>query len=236
MNEARENENLISFWNQAYMMSDEEKQEAMKSDPEDWKTDVPAKKLYDAACTLGSCKKVLDYGCGQAWASVIIAKTGCQDVTAVDVSENTAAAAALAVKVYGVEDQVKTACVPTDYLHTVEEKTFDGIFCSNVIDVVPPKTAEDIIQEMARISTDDASIVIGMNNYVSRENAAKGGVEIDEDGLLHVNGILRMVPRTDEEWTEIFSKFFTVEKLDHFAWPGEPEETRRLFFLKKKLG
>ena len=130
---------------------------------------------------------------------------------------------------------MKAACVSTDYLHTVEDCTFDGIFCSNVIDVLPPKTAEDIIQEMARVSTDDASIVIGMNNYVSREKAEKAGLEIDEDGLMHVDGVLRMVPRTDEEWTEIFSKFFTVEKLDHFAWPGEPEETRRLFFLKKKL-
>ncbi len=138
------------------------------------------------------------------------------------------------VKVYGVENQVRTACVPTDYLHTVEDNTFDGIFCSNVLDVVPPKTAEDILEQMARVSADGAKAVIGMNYYISREDAAKMGDGLDEDGLLFVDGVLRMVPRTDEEWTDIFSKFFTVDKIEYFAWPGESRETRRIFFLTKK--
>ena len=233
MNEAKTNENLISFWNEAYAMSEEEKNEAMKSDPEGWKTEVPSEKLFDAANSLGSCKKVLDYGCGDAWASVIVAKAGCPDVTAVDVAKNTAEVAALSVKLYGVENQVSTACVPTDYLHTVEDKTFDGIFCSNVLDVLPPKTTEDIIEQMDRIAVDGAKVVIGMNYYISREDAAKMGEELDEEGLMFVNGVLRLVPRTDEEWSEIFSKFFTVDKIEHFAWPGETREARRIFYMTK---
>ena len=234
MNEVKTNENLISFWNSVFEMSDEQKQEAQQTDPESWKTDVPSQKLFDAANSLSSCKKVLDYGCGDAWASVIVAKGGCQDVTAVDVASNIADAAALSVKVYGVENRVSTACVPTDYLHSVEDSTFDGIFCSNVLDVVPPKTSEDIIEQMARVATDGAKAVIGMNYYISREDAAKMGDELDEDGLMFVNGVLRMVPRTDEEWTDIFSRFFTVDKIDYFAWPGESRESRRIFYLTKK--
>lgn len=234
MNEVTTNENLISFWNSAYEMSDEEKKEALKVDPESWKTDVTSQKLFDAANSLSSCKKVLDYGCGDAWGSVIAAKGGCPDITAVDVAKNIAEAAALSVKVYGVENQVKTACVPTDYLHTVEENTFDGIFCSNVLDVLPPKTTDDIIEQMARVAMDGAKVVIGMNYHISREDAAKMGEELDEEGLMYVNGVLRLVPRTDEEWSDIFSKFFTVDKIEHFAWPGETKERRRIFYLIKK--
>lgn len=233
MNEVKENENLISFWDSVYTMSDEDKEEALKGDPDGWKNDAPCEKLYNAASTLGRCKKMLDYGCGDAWGSVIAAKNGCPDVTAVDVSEHIAEVAGLSVKLYGVEEQVKTACVSTDYLHTVPDETFDGIFCSNVLDVVPPKTAKDIVEQMARITTEGAEVVIGMNYYISREDAAGKGMEIDENGLMHVDGVLRLVPKTDEEWTEIFSKYFTVKKLDYFAWPGEPNERRRLFFLIK---
>ena len=63
------------------------KQEIQQIDPESWKTDVPAQKLFDAANCLSRCRKVLDYGCGDAWGSIIIAKGGCQDVTAVALPE-----------------------------------------------------------------------------------------------------------------------------------------------------
>jgi len=31
----------------------------------------------------------------------------------------------------------------------------------------------------------------------------------------------------------MFKPYFKVEKLDHFAWPGEQKETRRLFIVKR---
>jgi len=49
-----------------------------------------------------------------------------------------------------------------------------------------------------------------------------------------VDGVLRLVSRTDEEWAAIFSPYYTVERLEHFAWPGEAKETRRLFCLRKR--
>ncbi len=44
----------------------------------------------------------------------------------------------------------------------------------------------------------------------------------------------RLVSRTDEEWAGIFSPRFTRESLEHFAWPGEEKETRRLFRLRRR--
>lgn len=235
MNEANENKTLVEFWSKVLTLTEEERQDDQVEE-DDWKHIAASTKLFDAAASLGSCRKVLDYGCGSAWASIIAAKSGCHDITAVDVAKGAAERAAFTIKAFGLEKDVAVSCVAPDYLQTVPDKTFDGVICSNVIDVVPPQTAEEILEGIARIATDDAGIIIGMNYYVTEEMQAKRGEQLVEGIFDYVDGVLRMVSRSDEEWTGIFSKYFTVEKLDHFAWEqyGETEERRRLFFLKKK--
>ena len=49
-----------------------------------------------------------------------------------------------------------------------------------------------------------------------------------------MDGVLRLISRTDAEWEAIFAPYFTVESLTYFAWQGEDEAKRRLFRLKKK--
>ena len=103
-----------------------------------------------------------------------------------------------------------------------------------MLDVVPPETAGDIVKNLARAATDDAAVIIGLNFWMDPEKAAARGVKLTDDGVLYQDGVIRLVSRTDGEWTEIFAPYFTVEKLEHFAWPGEPAENRRLFYLRKK--
>jgi hypothetical protein len=43
-----------------------------------------------------------------------------------------------------------------------------------------------------------------------------------------------MYSLSDEEWINEFNKYFNVIKLEHFMWPGEEKELRRLFILNKK--
>ena len=66
------------------------------------------------------------------------------------------------------------------------------------------------------------------------EAATERGMELADGRALYIDGVLRLFSRTDEEWAEVFSPYFTVEQLEHFAWPGEAAERRRLFRLKKK--
>ena len=125
-------------------------------------------------------------------------------------------------------------CIGADWLQGVPDGAYDGVFCSNVLDVVPPETAEGILKELARTAAGDASVIIGLNFWLDPEKAKARGQELVNGNMLYVDGVLRLVTRTDEEWEGIFAPYFTVEKLEHFAWPGEPAETRRLFFLRKK--
>lgn len=230
---ANENRELIQFWSSAFSMSEEDKNKYRES-PDGWKDNVPSEKLFLAAASLGDRKKVLDYGCGSAWAAIIAAKHGCPDVTAADVSEGGIEAAKFFTGLYGVTEQVHAQPVSPDWISGVPDGTYDGLFCSNVLDVVPEETSEKIIREAARIVTDEAPVIIGMNYWMSPEKAVQKKTELQDGNKVYVNGILRLVSFSDEEWAGRFSPYFTVERLDHFAWPNEAEETRRLFFLRKK--
>ena len=71
-------------------------------------------------------------------------------------------------------------------------------------------------------------------NAISKEDAKNRGLELIEDKYLIINGTLRLLSLTDEKWTELFSPYFEIESLEYFAWPGEKQETRRLFRLKRR--
>ena len=226
------NKTLIDFWDKALELSEEDRKQTVG--PDDWKDLAPSEKLFDAAKTLGTCKKLLDYGCGSAWASIIAAKSGCDDVTAVDVAPGAAHAADFYAKLFGVKDKIKVSCVDPSWLKSVPAGIYDGFVCSNVLDVVPTETCKEIISNLARVIKPGSRAVIGLNFYLSPESAASKGIELENGNMRYVDGVLRLVSRTDEEWSALFSPFFTVEKLDHFAWPGEKTETRRLFYLRRK--
>lgn len=231
---AEDNKALVSFWSQALTLSEEDMETERGNGPDGWKEQAPSEKLFQAAASLGGRRKVLDYGCGSGWAGIIAAKHGCPDVTAVDAAPGAVRAAGFYAALYGADRQVHASQAGPDWLQKVPACTFDGVICSNVLDVIPPETAEDILRETARIVTPDARVIIGLNFCLTEEAAAARGMELEEGRLLYVDGILRLVSRTDGEWAGMFEPFFTVEKLDHFAWPGEKTESRRLFYLRKK--
>ncbi len=231
---AKDNQALIDFWNKAFSLSEEQQAETRNQAAEEWRELAPSPKLFQAASLLGQRKKVLDLGCGDGWAAIIAAKSGCPDVTAVDAAPGAVQAARLYSEIYGVRERIQVSCGASEWLERIPSGTFDGLICSNVLDVIPSETAEAILRETARIITQDACVIIGLNYYLSPEAAAARGMELKDGNRLYIDGILRLVSRTDSEWERFFSPWYTAERLEHFAWPGESEETRRLFWLRKR--
>ena len=230
----QDNQALISFWDKAFAMTEDEQEQPRAQDAENWKELAPSEKLLWAVSSLGQRKKVLDYGCGSAWAAVIAAISGCTDVTAADPAPGAVRAARFLASLYGAEDRRHAICIAADWLRSVPDGTFDGFICSNVLDVVPPKTAEEIIRQSARITTQDADVIIGLNYHLKPETAAARNLELKDGNRLYIDGILRLVSRSEEEWRQIFSPWYAVKQLDHFAWPGEAAEARRLFRLHRR--
>ena len=67
----------------------------------------------------------------------------------------------------------------------------------------------------------------GINVYEIRKITIKNGANI------YIDGILRLLSLSDEEWTDIFKEYYKKVSLSYYAWPGEQKEMRRLFILEK---
>ncbi len=226
------NSDLVEFWNEAIKLPEDYKEQVKNSSDNSVMDLVPAQKLFDAVKELGSCKKVLDYGCGSGWGAFVAASSGCDDVLAVDLGQDIIDSLRFYAEVLKLD--VKGEVIDENWIKSAPSMTYDGLVCSNVLDVVPLETAEMIIKEMARITTSNAKIVIGLNFYMSEEMASKRKIELVDGMYLFVNNVLRLSSLSDDEWKNIFAPYFDVVKLDHFAWEGEPVESRRIFVLKKK--
>lgn len=229
-------EELRSFWDRAFSMTDDERQkEREETDPETgWKEMAPSAKLLRAACELGGRKKVLDYGCGGGWAGIAAAKSGCGDVTCADTANSCAELARFHAELYRVDDRIRTLHITPLWLSEQPDAVYDGFICSNVLDVIPSEAAEDILRQAARVTKEGASVVIGLNYCKEPVEDPEKHITVKYGNHIYINGILRLVSLTDEEWTKLLGKYFTVESLEHFAWPNETDERRRLFRLTKK--
>ena len=221
--------NSLDFWDSAY---EKESQDNSLENNQNWKELAPSEKFIEALSIFSNCEKVLDYGCGNSWASIIMAKLGCKQITAVDLVKNAINFALSNIKFYNLEKAIETSVITADWLQKEESNKYDGFFCSNVIDVVPEEIANNILKEAARVIKPGSKLIISMNFYLDTSKPSSRAFELKNSNYIYREGILRMVTRTDEECSSILSKYFNIEKLDHFSWPGEATETRRLFYLK----
>ena len=227
--------NLVEFWNKSFALTNEDKEQlsAQINADEDWKQLAPSQKLFDCLSLFKDKSNVLDYGCGSGWASIIMAKNGTKSIAAVDVASLSIDMLNCYTKAFKVDNQIKGLAIDCDWLSKQEENVYDGLFCSNVIDVVPLEMAEDIIKESARVVEKDALVVFSLNYYIDPKEMEKRGCVVISNNI-YINNVLRLMALKDEEWLAIFNKYYQLVKLDYFAWPGEEKETRRLFILKRK--
>ena len=224
---------LVEFWNSNFALSEEDKKELERLGNEDYKQLAPSQKLYDALALFKGFNNVLDYGCGSGWASIIMAKMGVKNITSVEVAHQSLEMVKCYAKAFGVSESIKTIPIDEKWLNLQTEGSFDGFFCSNVIDVVPLDMAKDIVKNSAKVLQKGGLAVFGLNYYIQPMVMEDRGY-IVKDRQVYINGILRLTSLTDEEWSDIFRDYYEIIDLSFFAWPGEEKETRRLFVLKKK--
>lgn len=226
----------LEFWNEAFMLTGEGRQklaDKIAADPTGIALASSAKLAGIMTGELAGYSRVLDYGCGRGWAGLCVKKAGCPDVTCVDVSQNAADSALVLAEMLGVNEGFTAMHVDREWLSGVEAGSFDGIVCSNVLDVVPTDVAEGILLEFARIAAPGARVVIGLNYYMEPKDNPERNITVEGENVF-VDGILRMVTKTDEAWAELMGRYFRVEYLEHFGWTGEATERRRAFVLVKK--
>lgn len=198
----------------------------------DFRSLAPSQVQVEALSLLKERGHVLDYGCGEGWASIILAKFGCKNVKAVDLSKNAIDRLKEMSTAFGVAEQIDGEVIDSDWLLS-QEGQFDGFFSSNVIDVVPLEIAETIIEGAYRATVPGAMVIFSLNFYHDPNELKNRGFEI-QDRYCYLGGVLRLNLLKDEEWLNLFSPYFDLVRLDHYAWPQEKTSTRRLFILKHR--
>lgn len=226
--------NLVEFWNKGFWISEEDKNEITKSiNPDvDYKSLAPSQKQYDAIASFKGCRNVLDYGCGSGWASIIMAKNGVSHIDAVDVAKNAKLMVEAYCEGFKVNDKISAFAIDKDWLARQERNKYDGLFCSNVIDVIPLDMAKEIVEEASRVVKEGSKVIFSLNYYIDPVLMKNRGAEVN-GSLVFIDGVLRLNSMTDEEWISIFKMYFKDLKIDYYAWPNEAKETRRLFTLIK---
>ena len=233
MNNNEKYQTLAKFWDQAFLLDDDAKQKlkaSLKADS--WCELAPSKELFEAVRTLTSQENVLDYGCGSGWGAITFSKLGGQKVHAVDVSHNSIERLKIYLEYYQITN-VKAETIAKDWLKDVPDETYDGVICSNVLDVLPLAMSEDLIHHLARVLKPKAKCVIGLNFYITEAMKEAHGFNLTNDEL-YVDGVLRLLNKSDDEWKKLFSKDFEISSLTYFKWPNETKPTRRLFTLIRK--
>ena len=224
--------NLTQFWNNSFILNDENKEEMKKEiDVEhDWKDFSPSSKLTEA---LGLFKdNVLDYGCGNGWASIIMAKNGIKNIKACDVVPNSIKLLNFYKELFNVSNEIEASLIDSNWLSKEETNKYDGVFCSNVIDVLPLEMSKEIIEGLAKVAKKGATVIFSLNYYIDISNIKNKAFEV-KNNQIYIDNVLRLTSLSDDEWKSIFEKYFVDVKLSYFSWPGEEKESRRLFVMKK---
>lgn len=223
-------EDSIDFWNQAQSSSaDDYKGEINQA--EDWKVIGSEGLLKLLTDKTKGWNNVLDYGCGNGWADVILERNGAEKITAVDVAEKAVESAKLYANAFCAGEKIEHLAVDVEWLSKQHEDLYDHAICCNVLDVVPMEVSENIAMNLARVCKSGAMVLITLNPFFTEELRNREGI-VYEEPYMYVNGILRVNNHTDEEWKTFLSKYFEVEGLDHFKWDVEKEERRRFFRLR----
>ena len=234
MSDSKVYKDLVKFWKNAFKISEDDKNEILNEMKEDdYKSLAPSAKLIRAVEELHDLNNVLDYGCGIGWASIICAKKN-SFVTSVDVTESSLELLKLYSNVFNVNDKINIIKIDSSWLKGENDNKYDGIISSNVLDVLPKMMSEEIVKEFYRILKNDSYLIVGLNYYIEPNKAREAKMNINDDNELYIDGVLRLLDKSDDEWIELFSKYFNIEKLEYFAWEGEDNERRRLFYLRKK--
>lgn len=227
------NKKLQEFWNQVFLMDENTKKEIKENIKEDdYIHLVPSEKLLNAVKALSKSKNVLDYGCGNGWASIILAKNGCSQVTSVDTSINSIDSLKFYASIFNTKN-INAFSIDFNWLSKEDESKYDGLICSNVLDVVDEDTSNMIIKELNRVLKKHSKAIIGLNYYLTSEKIKEKNLKLENGKELYIDGVLRLLNKSDEEWQEELKKYFKIIKLEYFAWPNESKETRRLFYLEK---
>lgn len=118
------------------------------------------------------------------------------------------------------------------FLETLKDNSFDGIICSNFLDVVTKDISDKIINEIKRILKPSGLLLLKLNFLLDEKLIKKLNMEMIEENTYQMNGVIRSYNLTTDAWIQRFSGF-KVLKVDGYQRAEGMPEDRVILFSKK---
>ena len=223
MNEKKLNNDLRDFWNQWFSKIEPEKinHDDVKVENE---LDQYLKELGD------TCERVLDFGSGTGHCLITTKLLGNKIVygLGIDSAENGVKYANDTCKLSNIEN-LDFKVGDQHLLKQYEENSFDGIVCSNILDVVPLITSNEIIDEIKRLLKPGGVLVVKLNFYLTKEIISKIKMEKITNNTYGKNGILRGLNFKTEEWIKKFNELHLIKKGEYERIKNGPKDRILMF-------
>ena len=220
-------EKTIDFWNQ--MFKEAKPMEIRRED-------VKIENSLDRYLKImgDSCKTILDVGCGLGTCLMSSLCLGDNlekgigfdsSVNAISFASETAKLSKFDALTYVAQDE--------SFLKSLDNNSFDGLICSNFLDVIPKELSTKIIQEMDRVLKPNGRLLLKLNFHLDDELIKRLNMEKIEENTYAMNGVLRAYNLTTEQWIKRFANFDLIEEDAYQRAPNLPKD--RILLLKKRL-
>lgn len=216
---------LIAFWDSHFAGG-----QAMAIAKNDIVLDTP---LDECLQILGdSCHSVLDVACGSGLSLIEIMLIGKQVKKGLgfDTSNNAIATANEIASLSKIAN-LQFAVGDEDYLSSIKTSSYDGVFCSNFLDVVPDEIASRTIMDIKRILQPGGLLLLKFNFLLSDDLIQRLKMEELGPNCYAMNGVFRANNKTTKEWLKFFPDYEVVKITGFQRAPTLPED--RLVLLRK---
>lgn len=225
MNIKEENDKLIEFWNNGY---------------KEYKPQAFSKEMFNVENTLDeytvfigdNAKTVLNYGCGfdfLLFEALYLGKT-IKKGLGIDTSDNVINYNKGVCELSNINN-LEFVKGGIEVLNKIEDNSYEGILVSNVLDVIPEKTSDEIIKELKRILKSGGYFLLKVNFYLTKELIERTKAVEVEPNSYAINGVFRSYNLSTEDWIKKFDGFDCL-KTDEYARIENGPKDRIMLFKK----
>ena len=215
----------IDFWNQAF-----KEIKPIKINKKDIKIntylDQYLKYIGDR------CHSILDIGCGMGQLIIESMLLGSQvkKGVGIDASKHAIEFARKTTKLSNING-LSFVLSDESYLKTIQDNSFDGIICSNFLDVVLPDISAYVVKEIIRILKPGGYLVLKLNFYLDEALIKKLKMKKIYENVYEINGIMRSYNLSTENWINQFKDFKVIDVKLYPRAKNLPKD--RVIVLKK---
>jgi len=179
------------------------------------------------------CAHILDLGCGSGYAILTASLLGEKMKTGLAVDPSKVAIETLekTLELSNIEG-IKTMVGTHEDLGQYQDQSFDGLLCSNVLDVVPLETSNAMIKEMDRLLRPGGLLMLKLNFLLTEDIIKRTNAEEIAPNTYTINGVLRSYNLSTEDWIARFENFTLLKQASYERIKNGPLD--RFLLLEKK--